>query len=87
MSRTIRSEFRAQPQRANAPDWRDLLARRDVRRVALRNARTTSASSHHHQGAAVLSHLIVAACAAVSISAALWMVFAPVIGALSTLTI
>lgn len=87
MSRTIRSEFRAQPQRANAPDWRDLLARRDVRRVALRNSRTTSASSHHHQGAAVLSHLIVAACAAVAIGAAVWMVLSPVIGAIATLTL
>ena len=87
MSHTIRSEYSAQPQRAQSPDWRCLLTRRDVRRVAARNARATAVSSRHHQGAAVLSHLIVAACAAVAIGAAVWLTFAPVIGAISTLTL
>ena len=87
MSHTIRSQPAHLAQGTQPADWRCLLTRRDVRRVAARNARATSASSRHHQGAAVLSHLIVAACAAVAIGAAVWLAFAPVIGAISTLTL
>ena len=86
MTRTIRSQPAHLAQGTQPADWRCLLTRRDVRRAAARNARATAVSGTRLQRGVILTHLLCAACAAAAISAAVWMVFAPVIGAISTLT-